>query len=55
VNADWHKTHRMPARATLDQRVKWHLAHRKACACRELPKTIVEELKRRDTSARRRP
>jgi hypothetical protein len=48
INAAWHKANRMPARATLDQRVEWHLAHRKACACRtDLPATILAELKRR--------
>ncbi len=48
INAAWHKANRMPARASLDQRVEWHLAHRKACACRtDLPATILAELKRR--------
>jgi uncharacterized protein YdeI (YjbR/CyaY-like superfamily) len=48
INGAWHKTHPMPARATLDQRVAWHLAHRRACACRtDLPATIRAELKRR--------
>ncbi len=48
VNATWHKANRMPPRATLDERVAWHLAHLKACACRtDLPATIVAELKRR--------
>ena len=48
INAAWHKANRMPPRATLDQRVAWHLAHRKACQCRtDLPATIVAELKRR--------
>ena len=50
INAAWHKAHRMPARATLDERVTWHLAHRKACGCRtELPASIVAALKRRGT------
>lgn len=48
INAAWHRSHRMPARATLEQRVAWHLAHLKACGCRtDLPATIVAELKRR--------
>ncbi len=35
-------------RPTLDQRVRWHLAHRKACQCRtDLPAGILAELKRR--------
>ncbi len=48
INSPWHKAHRMPPRATLDQRVAWHLAHRKACQCRKgLPATISAELERR--------
>jgi hypothetical protein len=48
INALWHKANRMPARATLDQRVAWHLAHLKACACRtDLPANVLMELKRR--------
>ncbi len=48
INAAWHKANKMPVKATLDQRVDWHLAHLKACGCRtDLPATITEELKRR--------
>jgi len=48
INAEWHRANRMPPRATLDQRVAWHLAHRAACACRtDLPATSLAELKRR--------
>jgi len=48
INAAWHKSNRMPPRATLDQRVTWHLAHLRACPCRpDLPATIIAELKRR--------
>ncbi len=48
INAAWHEANRMPPRATLDERVAWHLAHLKACACRtDLPGTVLAELKRR--------
>jgi hypothetical protein len=47
LNATWHKANRMPPKATLDQRIAWHLAHARACACRTLPASIVKELKRR--------
>jgi hypothetical protein len=44
----------MPARATLDQRVAWHLAHLEACGCRkDLPKSIAAELKQRGIKAPR--
>jgi hypothetical protein len=47
LNATWHKANRMPAKASLDQRIAWHLAHAKACSCRSLPAGILVELKRR--------
>jgi hypothetical protein len=48
INAAWHKANVMPDKATMDQRVAWHLAHLKACGCRkDLPASIVAELKRR--------
>jgi hypothetical protein len=34
INAVWHKVHRMPKKASTDQRIEWHLAHLKNCACR---------------------
>ena len=45
VNARWHAAHPMPPKATLDQRVRWHLAHAKACGCRPMPATVVAALK----------
>jgi hypothetical protein len=47
LNAAWHRRHPMPPNATMDQRVKWHLAHAKACGCREIPRTVLTELKAR--------
>ena len=37
INADWHRANPMPANAKPDQRLAWHLAHAKACACRAIP------------------
>jgi len=42
----------MPAHATLDQRVKRHLAHAEHCACRPMPGTVTAELKRRQQPGR---
>jgi uncharacterized damage-inducible protein DinB len=50
INARWHKAHRMPRNASLEQRVQWHLAHSEACGCREMPATIRAELRRRTPS-----
>ena len=44
LDAEWHKSHRMPERASLDQRLKWQL-------------TVLRELARRglmEPKARRR-
>ena len=46
INADWHKKHRMPMGSTIGQRVKWHVAHAKACGCRAMPPTVLKELRR---------
>lgn len=48
TNAAWHRDHRMPPGATLDERVHWHLAHQRACSCRPMPPSIVEAIRRRD-------
>jgi hypothetical protein len=57
LDADWHRTHGMPANATMDQRIAWHVAHQKACSCRPIPAGVVAAMKARglDTTARRRP
>ena len=47
LNAAWPKKHPMPMKSTLAQRVTWHVSHAKACGCRDLPPTIVSELKAR--------
>ena len=48
INAEWHAGHRMPPKATLDERVAWHLEHQRHCGCRkDLPASIQRELERR--------
>jgi hypothetical protein len=37
LNADWHKANRMPTNPTTQQRIRWHQAHQKHCACRPVP------------------
>jgi hypothetical protein len=54
MNAAWHKRHRMPAGATLEERIEWHVAHAAVCACRPMPVTIVRALKARDVGLPRR-
>jgi hypothetical protein len=44
INAVWHAAHRMPINASIAQRIKWHMSHAKACACRPMPAKLKEEL-----------
>lgn len=52
TNKRWHARHRMPLRATLDQRLAWHLAHAKACACRSIPASVRREMRARGIAPR---
>jgi len=56
INAPWHAKHPMPPRATMAQRIKWHRAHAKHCACRPIPKTVEAAMRGESvaTSNRRR-
>ena len=47
INKAWHLKHRMPDNPSLEQRIQWHIAHAKACGCREIPPAIMKELKKR--------
>lgn len=37
----------MPPHATLDERIQWHLEHRRHCSCRGIPEKLKEEMSRR--------
>jgi hypothetical protein len=47
MNKAWHEKHPMPPKATFEQRVKWHTAHAKQCACRPIPAKLLERMKER--------
>ena len=34
INKEWHDAHRMPVKATREQRGAWHSAHVEQCGCR---------------------
>ncbi|WP_275948969.1 hypothetical protein [Bradyrhizobium quebecense] len=36
----------MPPRATREQRIKWHVAHAVACACRLIPDSIKVDVEK---------
>ena len=54
MNATWHQRHAMPKSPSLEKRVRWHMAHAKACGCRGIPQPIVAELRRRGISVPKR-
>jgi hypothetical protein len=45
LNKSWHAQHKMPPKATLDQRIRWHLEHRQHCGCRPIPAKLAEAMK----------
>ena len=46
LNREWHLAHRMPAKATREQRIKWHVAHAAECGCRAIPESIRLDVER---------
>ena len=48
LNKEWHLKNRMPEKATLEQRIAWHIEHAKNCSCREMPEKLKEEIKKRN-------
>jgi hypothetical protein len=47
INAEWHLKNKMPVKATLEQRIKWHMEHAKHCKCRPIPAKLLAEIKNR--------
>ncbi len=47
INAVWHKANKMPKNPTIEQRITWHQEHAKYCACRPIPKKLLEEIEKR--------
>jgi hypothetical protein len=47
INKEWHANNRMPKNPTRDQRIEWHVAHAKNCACREMPRELEREIRER--------
>lgn len=48
LNKEWHLKNKMPEKATLEQRIAWHLEHVKYCGCRDIPEKLKEEMKKRN-------
>ncbi len=52
INAPWHEKHRMPRNATPAERLKWHMAHAKHCACRPFTAAMRAKLQRAASAER---
>jgi len=46
MNKEWHRLNRMPPKATREQRIAWHAVHARECACREIPESIKQDVKK---------
>jgi len=46
INAKWHNANKMPKNPSLEQRIKWHKAHAKNCACWPIPSKLLEQMKK---------
>jgi hypothetical protein len=44
MNRDWHYKHKMPEKATTNERIQWHLEHAKNCACRPIPEGLLAKM-----------
>ncbi|WP_171017217.1 hypothetical protein [Maribacter sp. ACAM166] len=47
TNKAWDQAHKMPKNATTDQRIAWHLEHKKNCDCRDITDKLKVEIKKR--------
>jgi hypothetical protein len=44
MNKAWRPANPMPSKATLDQRIRWHAEHARACACRPIPDNLRKDM-----------
>lgn len=42
---EWHLSHKMPKNPTTEERVLWHIEHKKMCGCRPIPKSLHHLIK----------
>jgi hypothetical protein len=47
INKEWHLSHKMPPKATMDQRIAWHLEHQQHCTCAPIPRKVQEAIEQR--------
>ncbi len=37
INKEWHRTHKMQTKPSVEERIAWHLEHSKNCDCHKMP------------------
>lgn len=47
MNREWHEQNKLSPKASLDDRVAWHLEHLVNCACRPIPSALLQEIEKR--------
>jgi hypothetical protein len=52
MNKTWHAENKMPPKATLEQRIQWHREHQMHCACREVPRSLLQASRRLKSESR---
>lgn len=46
LNRERHQSNKMPLKATMDQKIKWHIDHVAHCKCRPMPIKLRQRYKR---------
>jgi hypothetical protein len=46
MNGEWHGANPMPKDPTVEQRIRWHRARQKYCACRPIPLKLLALIER---------
>lgn len=46
LNREWHLKNKMPKNPTMEERLKWHIAHAQNCQCREMSEKLKAEIKK---------
>ncbi len=47
INKEWHQGSPMPKNPSLADRVNWHIEHANACKCRQIPSSILKEIRKK--------
>lgn len=47
INKEWHTMHKMPEKASDQQRIDWHLEHSRNCSCAPIPKGVLDLMAKR--------